>query len=428
MKVLVLGFGPHASGSDAAEYYRSLGYEVSLLDNGKGENLSNIYNKLEMLGVEIIKGEILAKDIKDYDIVIKLPSVPVQSKILKAAREVTNDLAALLKDPRTEKMKKIVIVGGSSKTGIASAVTHALNIMGERSAMCGSIGMSGFNILQDLNEKGEDSYSHLIMEMTNWQIVDTSASLYGLWPNLDAVLITGKADERKTEKKETYSVFGSWVRKAIVDKKAKNFFLGNMISKPEKIIFTPTSFNPYRNLEPKKSAYEILKSLGYHKRDIEKALSSYKGIPNRIEQVAFKGGILYINDSASTIPEAVSFTIRTIGQASIHLICGGSDNRGEIDPEGMKVPFRMASSITLLSGSFTDRLIDYMEKNGISYQGPYEEMADAVHAAKGKAEEMLMRGSNSQIVLLAPGSGSHDYFENEFDRGDRFKEVVSSLI
>ena len=55
-------------------------------------------------------------------------------------------------------------------------------------------------------------------------------------------------------------------------------------------------------------------------------------------------------------------------------------------------------------------------------------MADAVHAAKGKAEEMLKRGSNSQIVLLAPGSGSHDYFENEFDRGDRFKEVVSSLI
>ena len=427
MKILVLGFGPHGSGIDAAEYYKSYGHDVTLMDSSDKELVANLHDKLSSLGVNVISGEITAKDIKTYDIVVKAPTIPLSQSILRSANEITNDLAALLKDDKIEKMKKIVIVGRMGKTSIASAVMHALNLLGERSLMCGSIGMSGFNILQDVNENGANCYSHIIIEMTNWQISDTCYALYDRWPNLDIVLLTRKANEKKADKKETYSIFGPWVKKAIVDKKAKDVFLRNINMRPEKTIYAPTSFNPYRNVEPLESAYEILKALGYHKRDIEKALSTYKGIPNRTEQVAFTDSILYINDSAATIPEAVAFTIKMIGQASIHLICGGSDKTGEIDPSGMKIPFKMASSITLLSGSFTKKLITYLEKNNIPYSGPFDNMMDAVSSAKEKADEMLKRSSNSQIILLSPGSGSHVYFENEFDRGNKFKESVYSI-
>lgn len=427
MKILVLGFGPHGSGLDAAEYYKSYGHDVTLLDSSNRELVSNLYGKLEKLGVKVINDEITASEIKTYDIVVKAPTVPIAPSVLKAANEITNDLAALLKDDMAEKMKKIVIVGSTGKTNIASAVVHSLNLLGAKSVMCGSIGMSGFNILQDINEKGKCCYTHLIIEMTTWQINDTFHALHDSWPDLDIVFLTRKANERRAEKKETYSIFGPWVKKAIIEKKAKDVFLKNIKSRPGKLIYTPTSFNPNRNIEPLESAYEILKALGYHKRDIEKALSTYKGIPNRTEQVAFKDSILYINDSAATIPEAVAFTVKMIGQASIHLICGGSDKSGEIDPVGMKVPFKMASSITLLSGSFTDKLVEYLKKNSIPYYGPFDSMSDAVGKAKERAEEMLSRGSNTQIVLLSPGSGSHVYFENEFDRGDKFKEIVFSL-
>lgn len=427
MNILVLGFGPHASGADAAEYYRSYGHDVTLIDSRNRELVNSLYERMERIGVKVLSSDITAKEIRAYDIVVKAPTVPLPPNILRAAKEITNDLAALLKDQRTEPMRKIVIVGSMGKTSIASAVMHSLNILGGRSVMCGSIGMSGFNILQDINEKGCSCYTHLIIEMTNWQISDTYYALYDSWPELDIVFLTRKANEKRADKKETYSIFGPWVKKAIVDKRAKDTFLKNIGAKPRKIIYTPTSFNPNRNFEPLESAYEILKALGYHKRDIEKALSTYKGIPNRMEQVAFKDSILYINDSAATIPEAVAFTVKMIGQASIHLISGGSDKSGEIDPAGMKMPFKMASSITLLSGSFTDKLIEYLDKNGIPYCGPYEDMRDAVAAAREKALSMLERSSNTQIVLLAPGSGSHDFFENEFDRGDRFKEIVHEL-
>ena len=427
MKILVLGFGPHASGLDAAEYYKNYGHDVTLLDSGNRELLSNLYKKLEEKGIKVINGEINAKDIKTYDIVVKAPTVPVPPNVLRSANEVTNDLAALLKDEKTGKMKKIIIVGSMGKTSIASAVMHSLNLLGAKSVMCGSIGMSGFNILQDINEKGEDCYTHLVIEMTTWQINDTNYALYGLWPDVDIVFLTRKANERRADKKENYLIFGPWVKKAIVEKKAKDTFLKNIKARPKKIIFTPTTFNPNRNIEPLESAYEILKALSYHKKDIENALSIYKGIPNRTEQVAFKDSILYINDSAATIPEAVAFTVKMIGQAAIHLICGGSDKSGELEPSGMKMPFKMATSITLLSGTFTDKLVDYLNKNKIPYSGPFDDMAEALYSAKEKADQMLLRNGNTQIILLSPGSGSHIYFENEFDRGDKFKEAVYSI-
>ncbi len=423
MKVLVLGFGVHASGADAAQYYKGCGHSVTLIDSVPKEKAPSLYERVEKTGVEIINGEITEKDIKSYDIVVKQLSVPVHQSTLKAAKEVTNDLAALLNDERVKKMKKILVVGSNKKTSIAASVFHALNEMGAKSLLCGSIGMSGFNILQDLNEKGSSSYTHLVIEIAAWQIRDTAIALYNAWPELDIVLLTKKANE----KKENYRIFGPWVKKAIVPKSSKDSFLNNIKARPEKIIYTPTSFNPYRIKEPLESAYEILKALGYHKKAIVKALSTYKGIPNRMEEIALKDNILYINDSAASIPEAVAFTLQTIGQASVHLISGGSDKNKDIDISGMKTPFKMATSITLLSGTFTDKLVTYLEKANIPYMGPFEDMRDAVLAAKVKADEMVRRNNNTQIILLAPGSGSQDYFDNEFDRGDKFKAIVKEI-
>lgn len=429
MKILVLGFGPHSSGLDAAEYYISKGAEVTIYESAEREVSDFALSKARSLGASIRFGELGAKEIRTYDTVVKTPSIPMSFQMLKSSRYVTNDLAALLQDERVKRMKKIVITGSKGKTSIASAVTHALNILGESAIMCGSLGLSGFNILQDLNEKGCEAYTHIVLEMTNWQISDTDYALSSLWPEIDLALLTRKANEKRAEKKETYYIFGPWIDKAIIDKNARDTFLKAIgRRKPRKIIFTPTRFNPNRNIEPLESAYEILKALGYHKRDIENALSTYKGIPNRIEQVAFKDSILYINDSAATIPEAVAFTVKMIAGASIHLITGGSDKSGDLDLSSMKLPIKMASSITLLKGSFTTRLIEYLKKNNIGYSGPYDNIFDAVENAKAKAVENLSMGSNSQIVLLAPASSSQETFNNEFDLGKMFKDAVFKII
>ena len=47
-------------------------------------------------------------------------------------------------------------------------------------------------------------------------------------------------------------------------------------------------------------------------------------------------------------------------------------------------------------------------------------MEKAVEIAKEKAAE-------GDIVLLAPGAASFGLFENEFDRGDKFREAVKKI-
>ena len=105
MKILVLGFGPHGSGIDAAEYYKSYGHDVTLMDSSDKELVANLHDKLSSLGVNVISGEITAKDIKTYDIVVKAPTIPLSQSILRSANEITNDLAALLKDDKIEKIQ-----------------------------------------------------------------------------------------------------------------------------------------------------------------------------------------------------------------------------------------------------------------------------------------------------------------------------------
>lgn len=423
-----MGFGTHASGAEAAEYYASYGNEVHIYESRPRDTFGGMPQRLESMGVNLHFEDLDPKEVSTYDLVVKTPATPLHLPTLRRAKEITNDFAALLKNPAVDHMTKIVVVGNKGKTLVASAIVHALNMLGCRAQMCGVIGMSGYHILKDISEKGDDVYTHLVLEMAAWQITDTAYSLYNRWPKLDVVLMTSKVDAQKLDKKEYYRVFGPWVEKAVIDRDSRNVFLAETGMNKKKVVLSPTTFNPERGVVPLEAAFDVLKSLGYHKKDIEKALSSYKGIPHRMEQIGFRNGILYVNDSAATIPESVAYSFKTMGQASIHLILGGTE-RGTTDASGLRIPVKMASSVVLLSGTFTEKLIPQLEKWKVPYSGPYESMEDAVKKAKENADNFISNlNSNTQIVLLSPGASGYEYFQNEFNRGNIFRDVVKALI
>lgn len=422
-----MGFGVHASGAEAAEYYAELNNEVDIYEPLPRESFASMPQRLESKGIRIFFEEINPKDISKYDLVVKTPATPMNMPLYRKARALTNDFAALLRHPAVEKMKKIVIVGNKGKTLLASAIVHSLNMLGAKAQMCGVIGMSGYHLLREIEEKGGEAYTHLVFEMATWQISDTFYSLEGQWPKLDVVVLTSRADAHKVDKKENYSIFGSWVEKAIIGKESRNIFLQETMMNKKKVFSSPSTFNPERGVVPNETAFDVLKALGYHKKDIEKALSTYRGIPHRMEQVGFKNGILYINDSAATLPESVAYSFKTMGQASIHLILGGSE-KSTMEMGSLRSPLKYAASITLLAGSFTEKLIPVLEKKGIKYEGPFERMEDAVASAREKANFLLSRNTNTQIILLSPGASGFEYFQNEFRRGDKFKAIVKKII
>ena len=148
---------------------------------------------------------------------------------------------------------------------------------------------------------------------------------------------------------------------------------------------------------------------------------------NLSKNAALYKDIMFVNDSAATIAEAVTFSMKNIAPLSTHLICGGTDK--DLKATGMEEALTMATSITLLDGSFTrTRLLPLIESLGLEYEGPFSTMKEAFDVAVRKAEAKREEFNQVQCVLLSPGAASFELFRNEFDRGNQFKALVKTYV
>jgi UDP-N-acetylmuramoylalanine--D-glutamate ligase len=109
--------------------------------------------------------------------------------------------------------------------------------------------------------------------------------------------------------------------------------------------------------------------------------------------------------------------VRTLEQPLV-LIAGGTDKNLDFSP--LRALARKPAAIVLVAGTATDKITALLDEEGVSYEGPFSELAPAVEAAIAAA-----RPGGS--VLFSPGCASFGMFLNEFDRGARFKRTVIEL-
>jgi UDP-N-acetylmuramoylalanine--D-glutamate ligase len=157
--------------------------------------------------------------------------------------------------------------------------------------------------------------------------------------------------------------------------------------------------------------------LGMDAAFIRERVASFPGVPHRLELVRTLSGVDYYNDSASTIVEA---TLAAVGafDRPIRLIAGGSD-KGLPLQSFVRVA-RTVTRLELLSGSGSDRIAGELRKDGLTFGGPHDSLAEALGVARSGAVA-------GDVVLLSPGCASFGMFQNEFDRGDQFRDLVQNL-
>ena len=151
--------------------------------------------------------------------------------------------------------------------------------------------------------------------------------------------------------------------------------------------------------------------------EIKKGLKEFTGIAHRMELITTYNNIKWYNDSASTIPQATAAALRG-AEKPVRLIAGGTDKK--LDFDGTIDAFSLAKAIYLLEGSATDRLTVLLDNKNIPYNGPFNNLANAV-AAVEKASKP------GEMVIFSPGATSFGMFNNEFDRGDQFRQMVLGL-
>lgn len=434
MRVLIFGLGILGGGFAAATYFLDRGGEVRITDLRDEKTLGEPVEILKKRGATIISQVHREEDFLWADLVIKNPAVSPDNPYLALATQVVTDISFLLTSPIITSIPIIVVTGTKGKTTTVAAVTHALNSLGEEAIQFGNMGISGFSVLADLERRihsGQELPKYLLCELSSWQIRDLYTIAGKSLPHFKIILLTSlfpdhlnKYKDYQAYKEDKWLLFNSSTKRMIVPQKVYDEIITTLSLKPRNI----RTIESFSGIEKQKArlqpAWAVCRSLGMGSKQITAAFTTFRGVPHRQEQLGMKNQVVFINDSAATIPEAVAFTCAN-SPWSFHLICGGTDKN--LEAHGMLEALKVAKGIHLLGGSFTtNKLIPLLEQEEIPYSGPFSSMEEAVASAYKDAKTDLAI-HHTVAVFLSPGAASFGMFRHEFDRGDQFREIVKNL-
>ena len=161
------------------------------------------------------------------------------------------------------------------------------------------------------------------------------------------------------------------------------------------------------------AAISACEALGIPNAAIDKGLETYAALPHRMEIIAVRKGVRYVNDSKATNADSTAPALQAFDR--IHWILGGRAKTNELDAcrPGFSHVVR-AYTIGEAGGMFADLLEGEMPV----------ERAGTLEAAVKSAAAQAQPGDT---VLLSPACASFDQFSDYEARGDAFRAAVAAL-
>ena len=157
---------------------------------------------------------------------------------------------------------------------------------------------------------------------------------------------------------------------------------------------------------------------------IRSAVSSFTGIPHRLETVAVIDGIRYVNDSQATQPDAVAAAVRSFPKPLV-LIAGGRSKGLDLTDLAPIVAERCSAVVVM--GELADELETLFRRSGITRVERATSVETAVEVGTAVAREIGAASPDGirATLLLSPIGSSFDMYNNPFGaRGDAFRAAV----
>jgi UDP-N-acetylmuramoylalanine--D-glutamate ligase len=168
------------------------------------------------------------------------------------------------------------------------------------------------------------------------------------------------------------------------------------------------------NLENALAAALGAAALGAGPEAIARSLSSFAGLPHRLEPAGAVRGVRFVNDSKATNTDSLAVALAAFEEPVI-LIAGGRDKGQDFRP--LRSQVLRATSLVILIGEGADRMAKHWAGVPAVRAGTLEE---AVRLG-------LARARPGQVVLLSPACASFDMFHDYEDRGRCFRAAVAHL-
>ncbi|HET6316401.1 MAG TPA: UDP-N-acetylmuramoyl-L-alanine--D-glutamate ligase, partial [Chloroflexota bacterium] len=158
---------------------------------------------------------------------------------------------------------------------------------------------------------------------------------------------------------------------------------------------------------------------GVPRSAMEDAIRSFAGVPHRLQTVAEREGVLYVDDSIATAPERSIAALQAYHEPLV-LIAGGRDKHLPME-EWARLIVRRVKHVVLL-GEMSALVRDALSRADASYSAVSQaaSMDEAVRQTAAVAR-------SGDVVLLSPGGTSYDMYTDFEERGRDFARAVSEL-
>jgi UDP-N-acetylmuramoylalanine--D-glutamate ligase len=167
------------------------------------------------------------------------------------------------------------------------------------------------------------------------------------------------------------------------------------------------------NRENAAAAVAAARTAGAGEEEIARGLREFKGVAHRLELVAERAGVGYVNDSKATNVAATLRALAAYEDTPVRLILGGSRKGEDFAPLAAALGPNLRGIYVI--GETADELA-----RAIPDTIRAGDLATAVERAASAAQP-------GEVVLLSPACASYDQFRDFEERGEEFKRLVANL-
>lgn len=435
MNIAILGYG--VEGQAAYEYWHKPENHLTVCDQDESLELPG--------GVARQLGKAYLHGLDAFDLIVRspgiLPSALVAVNSPELLQKVTSNCNEFFRVCSSQHI--IGVTGTKGKGTTSTLIARMLEAAGKTVHLGGNIGVPPLTLL----EPGIRSDDYVVLELSSFQLVDFNYSpAIGVclmvvpehlnWHGDFADYVAAKSRLFAKQTPEDVAIYfdGNETSKEVASSGAGQklpYFAspGALVQDRKIVIAGQTVCN-----------VSELKLLGRHNQQnacaavtavwqvtqnvdaIRQVLTTFAGLPHRLELIRDVAGVKFYNDSFAATPDAAIAALEAIPGQKV-MIMGGFDRGLPTEHLAKAVKDHEADlRKVLLIGVSASRLAEEFTKIQFTNFAALSatSMPEIVAAARTNAK-------SGDTVVLSPGFASFDMFKNFEDRGQQYKAAVEQL-
>ena len=447
-KVGFIGVG--VSHTQLIRLFCQKGAKVSLRDRRTAQELGELAQELQNLGVELILGETYLDHFTE-EVLLRSPGVYYNLPAIQRARQegivVTSEMELFFD---LCPCPTVAVTGSDGKTTTTTLISEMLKAQGKTVHLGGNIGRA---LLPEIEQIRQEDVA--VVELSSFQLISmrcaptisvvtnicqnhmdvhgTMEEYIGAKQNIflhqnafSRTVLNGDNDITCGFLPQVRGVACTFSRRTVPQRGA---YLGEdgILYYTDGKTVTPVMEQKeivipgLHNVENYLAAITALWGL-VSVENFRKVAASFHGVEHRIEFVRELDGVRYYNDSIATTPSRTMAALNAFPDGLI-LLAGGYDKKLSFEPMAQKVNENV--KILILMGATAHTMAETFQNHPSHREGtPQIYFVENMEQAIQKARSLAQPGD---VVALSPACASFGLYRNFEERGKDFKTRVLAL-